>query len=368
MRVPKLGVVVLAAAHLAHPGHDPCGAVGEVLVEPALEDRIHFPGQAQDDAERRGRACRRGRLEDALDLRLVDERDDRRDAHAHRHAGAGQRLHRLQPAMRRRGARLEDPGELRVERGDRDVDRHQAARRHRRHQVEVALDARRLGDQRERMRALGHHLDHRAGDAEPALDRLVGVGGRADVDRRRLVGAAGERFAQALRGVDLGDDLRLEVEPGREVEVAVRRPGEAVDAAVLAAAVRVDREVEVEVGRVVAGEDRLDALLDHGRLRRQPFLGGRLLQRAPAVVVAFARPGANSGARSPRPCRGPSPGRAPAPRAAALRRARSAGCGRAVVPYCEYIQFSADGALASQARIRALPENCMALRHGGLGR
>ena len=87
MRELKVGVVVLAAAHLAHPGHDARGAIGKVLVEPALEERVHFPGQAQDDAERRARAGRRGGFEDALDLRLVDERDDRRDAHAHRHAG-----------------------------------------------------------------------------------------------------------------------------------------------------------------------------------------------------------------------------------------------------------------------------------------
>ena len=233
---------------------------------------------------------RGGGLEDALELRLVDERDDRRDAHADRHARFRQRLDRLQAAVRRGGARLEDPGELRVERGDRDVDRHQAARRHRRHQVEVALDAGRLGDQREGMRAFGHHLEHRAGDAELALDRLVGVGGRADVDRARLVGPAREGLAQTLGGIDLGDDPRFEVEARRQVQVAVRRPGEAVDAAVLAAAIRIDREVEGEVGRIVGGEDRLDPLLDHRRFRRQPLLGRCLLERAPAVVVALAGP------------------------------------------------------------------------------
>ena len=187
----------------------------------------------------------------------------------------------------------------------------------------------------------------------------------------RLVGAAGEGLAQALGGVDLGDDPRLEVEARREVEVAVRRPGEAVDAAVLAAAVGVDREVEGEVGRVVAGEDRLDPLLDHRRLRRQPLLGGRLLERAPAVVVALARPGASSGARSPRPCRGPSP----APRACSSGRGASSrgnrcGFGRAAVPYCEYIQFSAASCerRASQAPIGALPENCSGASNGRQGR
>ena len=42
-------------------------------------------------------------------------------------------------------------------------------------------------------------------------------------------------------------------------------------------------------GESLLGEDRLDALLDDGRLRRQLFLGGLLLERAPAVVEALAR-------------------------------------------------------------------------------
>src|SRR4029079_1818399 len=90
-------------------------------------------------------------------------------------------------------------------------------------------------------------------------------------------------------GVDLGDDLRFEVEAGREVEVAVRRPREAVDAAVLAAAIGVDREVEVDVGRVVRREDRLDALLDDFGPRRERDLLGKLVERAPAVVEVLAR-------------------------------------------------------------------------------
>ena len=80
------------------------------------------------------------RLEDALELGLVEERDHRRHAHAHRHARARQRLDGAQPPLRRRGARLQDARQVRVQRGDRHVDGDQALRRHRRDQVEVALD------------------------------------------------------------------------------------------------------------------------------------------------------------------------------------------------------------------------------------
>src|SRR5262249_14331424 len=76
----------------------------------------------------------------------------------------------------------------------------------------------------------------------------------------------------------------FEVEAGREAEVGVGRPREAVDAAVLAAAIRVDRAVEADIGRLVAGDDfaaRVDA--DAGRKRRQVF------KTLPAVVEGNAR-------------------------------------------------------------------------------
>jgi hypothetical protein len=227
-----------------------------------LEDRVHFPGQAQHDRKRRTCARIRCRFENALHLGLVDEGDHRRHAHTHRHTRLGERRDGLQAAVRRGGARLEDACERGVERGHRAINGDQPLRRHRRDEVEVAFDARRLGDQRKRMAAFVQHLDHRARDAELALDRLVGIGGGADVEHLRLVARCGQRFAQFLGRVHLGNDLGLEVEPRRHVEVAVGRPREAVDAAVLAAAVRVDRDVEVNVGRIVARQNRLDTLFD----------------------------------------------------------------------------------------------------------
>src|SRR3954468_18751097 len=61
--------------------------------------------------------------------------------------------------------------------------------------------------------------------------------------------------------------------------------GVAVDAAVLAAPVRVDRAVETDVGRVVVRDDGAGAL--DGDLGLE--LGLRPLVRGPAVVEAFAR-------------------------------------------------------------------------------
>src|SRR4051812_11416383 len=110
------------------------------------------------------------------------------------------------------------------------------------------------------MVAFGEHLEDLARDAVLALDRLVAVGVRPKRDRARLVAGLRELLAQQLRGIGLGEELGLEVESRRELEVAVARAGIAVDAAVLAAAIGIDRAVEADIGRVVVRDDRARAL------------------------------------------------------------------------------------------------------------
>ncbi|MCY1360082.1 hypothetical protein D9M69_466900 [compost metagenome] len=133
-------------------------------------------------------------------------------------------------------------------------------------------------------------LDHAAREPQLALDGLVAVGGGADRKVAGAVALAPEFGAQHLDEVALGDELGLEVEAGREVQVAVRGPRKAVDAAVLAAAVRIERTVEGDVGRLVAAEHRLHVLEAHlGGQRQQPGgLGFAVFQRAPAVVEGVA--------------------------------------------------------------------------------
>src|SRR5438067_10230665 len=58
------------------------------------------------------------------------------------------------------------------------------------------------------------------------------------------------------------------------------RPRIAVDAAMLAAAIRVDRAVEADIGRVVAGDDR-PRRVDRQNCRQPRRL---FLQRAPAII------------------------------------------------------------------------------------
>ncbi len=189
-----------------------------------------------------------------------------------------------QPPVRRRRARLELARQIRIQRGDRDVHARQPHRRHRRDQVQVALHAAGLGHQRKGVARLVHQLYHRSRQAQFALHRLVAVRGRADGDEPGLVVLPGHFRAQHLGDVALGNDLGLEVEPRRHVEIAVRRPRVAVDAAVLAAAVGIDRAIEVHVGRVVAADDAARVFPDHFGAKRLARLRQAFLQRVPAVV------------------------------------------------------------------------------------
>jgi hypothetical protein len=188
----------------------------------------------------------------------------------------------------RRGARLQDAREIAVQRGDGDAGRREAVARQRREQIQVALHAAALGDQREGVARIAHHLDQPARQKQLALHGLVAVGGRADVDRRRAVPRPRQLGAQHLGDVALGDDAGLEVQPRRQAQVAVRGPGVAIDAAVLAAAVGVHGLLEEDVRRVVAAQGAARVLPDHLGARRAG--SARLLARGvPPIVEGLAR-------------------------------------------------------------------------------
>src|SRR6185295_14176141 len=86
-------------------------------------------------------------------------------------------------------------------------------------------------------------------------------------------------MAQTLGGIHLGEKLGFKVHAGGEAGVGVGGPGIAIGAAMLAAAVGIDRAVEGNVRRVVPGDDGLHDLGENlGLERRQRF------ERVPSVV------------------------------------------------------------------------------------
>ncbi len=135
------------------------------------------------------------------------------------------------------------------------------------------------------------HFENAAHDLPLALDRLIGIGVGADRDHARLVIRRRQFLFQQRRRVGLGEQLGFEIEPRRQAEEGVGRPRETVDAAVLAAPVGIDRAVEADIGRVVAGDDLARGVeRDRGLERRQ------FVEALPAVVEGDARFGLETAA------------------------------------------------------------------------
>ena len=187
-----------------------------------------------------------------------------------------------------RRARLDrhrDPG---VERGDRDRHRHQPLCRHRRQQVEVADDPVGLGGKHGRMVGLVQHLKHPPRHLPRRLDRLVRVGVGTQRNRLNLVARLRQFGAQQVGRLGLGEQPRFEIEPRRQVVIGVARPREAIDAAVLAPAIRVDRPGERHVGRLVATDDR-PRLLDRHRRPQRRRRAVDLAARVEPVAIRLGR-------------------------------------------------------------------------------
>ena len=149
--------------------------------------------------------------------------------------------------------RLHGARQLRIERGHGDPDLGEVALGHARENVDVARHQRRLGDDADGMAGALQHFENAAHDFALALDRLIGIGVGADRDHPRLVARRSQLLLEQRRRIGLREQLGLEVEPRRQAEIGMRRPREAIDAAVLAAAIGIDRAVEADVGRIRCG-------------------------------------------------------------------------------------------------------------------
>jgi len=96
------------------------------------------------------------------------------------------------------------------------------------------------------------NLEQLTGDAALAFDGLVGVGDGAERDDLGQVSGGCQLALQDFGGVGFGVELGFEVEPGGVPEVAMVWPRIAIDAAMLAAAIGIDRLVEGDIRAVVA--------------------------------------------------------------------------------------------------------------------
>src|SRR5262245_43532693 len=102
------------------------------------------------------------------------------------------------------------------------------------------------------MPELAQDFEYLACDSIAPLNRLIGIGIGAQCDGPRHIAWLRKFGTQQFRSIGLYEKLALEIEAGRKAHIGVARPRIAVDAAVLAATIGVDRAVEGYVGRFVA--------------------------------------------------------------------------------------------------------------------
>ena len=194
----------------------------------------------------------------------------------------------------RRKLRLGGPGfhpgaQLAVERGHRDEDHGRFTGRQLLQDVQVPRHQVVLGDDGHRVAEGRKHLQATAGKLQPALHRLIRVGHAAQGDDLRLPAGRCQLTAQQLRRPLLHQDPRFEIEAGGETQIFVSRARVAVDAAVLAPAVRIDAGIEAHVRAVVVRDDGPGGVLEKsggGSHRNAVRHEIQRLETVPGIVAA----------------------------------------------------------------------------------
>ena len=95
-----------------------------------------------------------------------------------------------------------------------------------------------------------------------AFDRLIAVGDAAHGEHLRLPLAATTAPRNNSGASSFTMIFVSKSRPAEKPEIFVGRPGVAVDAAVLAAAIGIDARVEADVGAVVVGDDALGSIVE----------------------------------------------------------------------------------------------------------
>src|SRR5699024_12637802 len=115
----------------------------------------------------------------------------------------------------------------------------------------------------------------------------------------RFPGRPAQFRFQERRGVFLHEDDAFEIETGGQAEVLVARAGVTVAAAVLAAAVRVERRVERDVGTRVPADDAAARVGDEAGAGLSGFTVSGRVRIGFESVRCEARGGVGSGAAFP---------------------------------------------------------------------
>ena len=124
-------------------------------------------------------------------------------------------------------------------------------------QVDIARDQAILGNDSDRVAKPREHFQASSGNPQPPFDRLIRIGYAAHGDHLGIPFSRGELVVQQLRRVHFYHNSRFKIRARRKPKVFVRRTRVTINAAVFAAAIRIEARLKANVGTVVARDNGL---------------------------------------------------------------------------------------------------------------
>ena len=139
--------------------------------------------------------------------------------------------------------------------------------------IDIARDKMVLCDDRHRIAKFRKHLEAAARYLQFSLHRLIRIGHATQHQRLRLPSRRFQFGAQQLRRICFHHDFAFEIESGRKPEILVSWSRVTIDAAVLAAAIRIQACFKADIRTVITGDDRSRSVAKILRRRRGRLFG-----------------------------------------------------------------------------------------------
>ena len=254
--IVEAGTIERSSLHFAEAVEYLLRAKGQLGLEPFNE--VGFNASGKTEKVNESPLCASGSrlLQNLRDFVFVESGNDGGDGKTDLDPGGRKITHGGKSGLWSRSLGLECPGHLPIQKRDCKVDgcaRHAGQLRQK---LEITTDKGRLGDNPNRIPEFEADLETSSSQFITGLKRNVWIRSEGEDQDITLPALLHELMTEEDWGVDLGDDLSLEVGAGAKSKVFVGRAGEAVGAGVRAAAVAVDGVVEGNIRTVVAGDDR----------------------------------------------------------------------------------------------------------------